>query len=61
MNPNCPDPRFPEFNPATLECFNTETVERTFHEHTQQSPIAANTLIFVMLVAIAGILIAKKK
>ena len=60
-NPNCPDPAYPEFNPQTLECFNTETVQRVYQDHNSQPyPIASRTVFLLLLGAIIGFVISRK-
>jgi hypothetical protein len=59
-NPNCPDARYPEFNPATGECFNTTTVERVYQDHIEhQYPIASRTVVLLLLGAAIGFIISR--
>lgn len=59
-NPNCPDPHYPEFNPETQECFNTETHAQTYKAHTQQQyPIATRSLILIAIGATITFAIAR--
>jgi hypothetical protein len=60
-NPNCPDSQYPEFNPATGECFNTQTVERTYHQYQQDTPaIASRSLVLIAIGATIGFVISRK-
>jgi hypothetical protein len=59
-NPNCPDPHYPEFNPATSECFNVESVAQGFQSFQQQTN---TTPIFIggfVLIALAAMFIKRK-
>lgn len=59
-NPNCPDPHYPEFNPATGECFNTTTVERVYQDHINNTtPIASRTVVLLLLGAAIGFIISR--
>ena len=60
-NPNCPDTHYPEFNPATGECFNTTTVERVYQNHIDhQYPIASRAVFMLLLGATIGFVISRK-
>jgi hypothetical protein len=60
-NPNCPDAKYPEFNPTTQECFNTATVERVYKEHQQSMPLIAPRTLTLIAVGIAiGFIISRK-
>lgn len=59
-NPNCPDINYPEFNPATGECFNTTTVERVYQNHINNTPpIASRTVVLLLLGAAIGFIISR--
>lgn len=60
-NPNCPDPRYPEFDPATRECFNITTVAEGFKSFQQQQNDTAPIFIGVfVLIALAAMFIKRK-
>jgi hypothetical protein len=60
-NPNCPDAQYPEFNPATGECFNTATIERVYQDHINNTPpIASRTVVLLLLGAVIGFAISRK-
>jgi hypothetical protein len=59
-NPNCLDPQYPEFDPATGECFNITTVAEGFKAFQQQND---TTPIFVgvfVLIALAAMFLKRK-
>jgi hypothetical protein len=59
-NPNCPDIRYPEFNPTTGECFNTATVERVYQDHiNNQYPTVSRAAYLLLLGATISFLISR--
>jgi hypothetical protein len=59
-NPNCPDAQYPEFNPATGECFNVTSVAEGFKEFQQQTNPAPIFLGAFVLIALAAMFIKRK-
>lgn len=59
-NPNCPDPQYPEFNPATGDCFNITSVADGFKEFQQQNDTTSIFLGVFVLIALAAMFIKRK-
>jgi hypothetical protein len=60
-NPNCPDPQYPEFDPATGDCFNITSVAEGFKEFQQQQNDTAPIFVGVfVLFALAAMLFKRK-
>jgi hypothetical protein len=58
-NPNCPDAQYPEFNPATGECFNITTVETSFKQYQENTNTMMSAGILITIAVAVTFLMRK--